>query len=239
MSKKGFFKACFIVGLFCAFLETGYAAGYFPPPPEESQKTAEPAKWNWKTSGDVYDQYTWGVLGYVGIIANNEIHNDWYFDYNGLGPGVWYTVEVDRQLSKDNWARKHLAPLLGASTIELAANYTYETDPTGPISQLNEYFIVRWRDFPWNRTVLTTIGVGEGVSWASHTSQKEEESESDPGDAPPWLNYLMTEFTFALPEHPEWQVAYRLEHRSGVFGLYCPGTVGETAVGIAVRYWIS
>lgn len=193
---------------------------------------------SWKTSGNVYDKYDWGFMGYIGSMAENEFYHDAYFDYGGLGPGVLYTFEVDHQLSVDNWARRHLAPLLFASTIELAANVTYETDPTGPLWELNPYFVVRWREFPWNHTVLTTLGIGEGVSWASHSPQHEIDAEDEPGQASKFLNYLMAEVTFSLPDHPEWQVLYRLHHRSGVFGLYCPGTTGSTAAGLGVRYWM-
>lgn len=193
---------------------------------------------SWRHSGDVYDKYEWGFMGYIGGMTGAEMYRDMYFDYDGLGPGTLYTFEVDHQLSRDNWARKYLAPLLFASTIELASNITYETDPTGPLVEFNPYFIFRWREFPWNNTLLTTFGVGEGVSWASHNPQQEIDSENSPGDATKFLNYVMAEITFSLPEHPEWQIMYRLHHRSGVFGLYCPGTVGSTAAGIGLRYWM-
>ncbi len=193
--------------------------------------------WDWKTSGDVYDKYKWGFMGYIGLMTGAEMYRDAIFDYGGLGPGTLYTFEVDRQLPKDNLFRKVMTTALFASTVELASNITYETDPTGPLVEYNPYFIVRWRDFPWNRTILTTFGFAEGVSWASHNPQQEIDSENSPGDASKFLNYLMAELTFSLPDHPEWQVMYRLHHRSGVFGLYCPGTVGSTAAGIGVRYW--
>lgn len=209
---------------------------------QTAEGTISSAPWysysSWKNSGDVYDKYEWGVMGYLGWMTTKEMYHDMYFDYGHLGNGSLYTLEVDRQLPKDNWARKYLAPLLFASTIELAANVTYETDPTGPLVEFNPYFVFRWRNFPWNNKLLTTLGIGEGVSWASHSPQQEINSENEPGDATKFLNYVMAELTFSLPSHPEWQVLYRLHHRSGVFGLYCPGTVGSTAAGVGVRYWM-
>ncbi len=219
------------------------------PTPVSAEKTSETpvtstssgeqsSGYDWKHSGDIYDKYQWGFLGYIGGMTNHELNQELYFNVGDIGPGVLYTAEVSYQLSKDNWARKHIAPLLWASTIELATNVTYETDPTGPLWEWNNYFTFRWRDFPWNRTVLTTLGIGEGVSWASHVPQQEIDAEDEPGNSRKFLNYVMVEMTFSLPEHPEWQVMYRLQHRSGVFGLYAPGTVGSTSAGIGVRYWM-
>ncbi len=206
----------------------------------EAVTTSTSPSWydSWKHSGDVYDKYDWGVMGYLGWMTTKEMYHDMYFDYGHLGNGSLYVIEVDRQLPKDNWARKYIAPLLFASTIELAANFTYETDPSGPLVEFNPYFVFRWRDFPWNNKLLTTFGIGEGVSFASHNPQQEIDSQNEPGDARQFLNYVMAELTFSLPTHPEWQVLYRLHHRSGVFGLYCPGTVGSTAAGVGVRYWM-
>lgn len=203
-------------------------------------ETSSLSSWynSWKHSGDVYDKYDWGVMGYFGLMTTNEMYHDMYFDYGSLGNGSLYVLEVDRQLPKDNWARKYIAPLLFASTIELAANFTYEPDPSGTLVEFNPYFVFRWRDFPWNSSLLTTFAIGEGVSWASHNPQQEIDSQNEPGDARKFLNYVMAELTFSLPNHPEWQVLYRLHHRSGVFGLYCPGTVGSTAAGVGVRYWM-
>lgn len=235
-----------ILVIFALGLNFVYAADYAINDPQlmptsesmdpKSTKPSEPA--SWRHSGDVYDKYTWGVMGYVGLMTNSELYHDMVFDYGSIGNGTLYTLEVNRQLSRDNWARRYLAPLLFASTIELATNVTYETDPTGPLWELNPYFIVRWREFPWNNTVLTTFGIGEGISWASHVPQQEIDAEDEPGNSRKLLNYLMTELTFSLPNHPEWQVMYRLHHRSGVFGTYAPGTVGSTAAGIGVRYWM-
>lgn len=240
--------------LFCGFFASAQA-GYLPVAAVTTPETVEniddsgfsllpKSMWlstkyadkAWVTSGDVYDKYEWGVMGYVGAMTGSELYHDMYFDFNGLGPGTLYSFEVLRQLPKDNWARQLFRGLV--STIEVGGNYTYETDPTGPINEGNAYFVFRWRDFPWNHKVLTTFGIGEGLSYASHVPQQELDSEDEPGNATRLLNYLMTELTFSMPEHPEWQVMYRLHHRSGVFGLYTPGTVGSTAAGIGVRYWM-
>lgn len=196
-----------------------------------------PVKSNsWTTSGDIYDKYEWGFMGYIGSMASNDLLPDLHFDYGGIGPGTLYVFEADRQLPRSNWARRLFRKLV--STIELASNVTYETDPTGPLLETNNYFVFRWRDFPWSKKLLTTLGIGEGVSWASHNPQQEIRTEEKAGDARKFLNYVMVEATFALPKHPEWELLYRLHHRSGVFGLYCPGIVGSTAVGFGLRYWM-
>jgi len=190
---------------------------------------------NWRTSGDVYDQYHWSVLGYFGKMTQNELVQDLYFHFNGLGPGDLYSLEINHQLAKDNGFRRFVSPLV--STVELAANGTYETDPNGIIYEFNPYVMFRWRNFPWNQYILTTVGIGEGVSWASRNPQRETRTEEKAENARKFLNYVAFEATMSLPKHPEWQVLYRLHHRSGAFGLYCPGIVGSTAAGIGIRYW--
>jgi len=241
MRHRLLISLCVFLGLSTAYADentTSTTPTTSAPTAAAPSPTASSNSYDWMHSGDVYDKYTWGIMGYVGGMTHSELYHDLYFAYDGLGPGTLYTLEVDHQLSKENLFRRFFQKALFASTVELASNFTYETDPTGPLTEFNPYFIVRWRDFPWNKYVLTTIGIGEGVSWASHSPQQELDSENEPGDATKFLNYVMTEITFSLPSHPEWQIMYRLHHRSGVFGLYCPGTVGSTAAGVGIRYWM-
>ena len=51
-----------------------------------------------------------------------------------------------------------------------------------------------------------------------------------------WLKSGMVEATFALPRHPQWQLAYRIHHRSGIFGVYDTDS-GSNTVGLGLRYF--
>ena len=77
-------------------------------------------------------------------------------------------------------------------------------------------FNIRWHQFPWNKYVLTTAGFGEGVSFATEKPSYETEINNMTSQ---WLNFLMFDMTFALPDYPNWALQLRLHHRSGIFGL--------------------
>jgi hypothetical protein len=51
------------------------------------------------------------------------------------------------------------------------------------------------------------------------------------------MHYMAIEATFALPNHKDWQLVYRLHHRSGVFGLMQGDNSGTTAVQIGIRHY--
>lgn len=51
-----------------------------------------------------------------------------------------------------------------------------------------------------------------------------------------FLNYFSPELTFALPEHPQYEVALRYMHRSGMFGLYNRVWEGANSFAVGFRY---
>ncbi len=75
---------------------------------------------------------------------------------------------------------------------------------------------LRWHHFPWNRHVLTTMGFGEGLSYASIKPEYEVKINNKTAN---FLNYLMFDVTFAHPEMPQVALMFRWHHRSGIFGL--------------------
>ena len=95
--------------------------------------------------------------------------------------------------------------------------------------ELNALMIARWVTFPWNAYLVTTVAVGDGISYATELPKL----ENKPG-ASQWLNYLLFEFTFALPTHPEWALVARLHHRSGFYRALAPNSIN--AVGFGIKY---
>jgi hypothetical protein len=74
----------------------------------------------------------------------------------------------------------------------------------------------RWKWFPWNDYVRTTIGVSTGFNWASGIPEKERIRAINKVGRQ-FLHYFSPEITFALPSKPEWELHVRIHHCSGWF----------------------
>lgn len=72
----------------------------------------------------------------------------------------------------------------------------------------------RWKYFPWNNYLLTTVAVSTGLSYASAVPEYEVMS-SGINMGQRLLHFLSPEITFALPSHPDTEFVIRNFHRSG------------------------
>ena len=77
----------------------------------------------------------------------------------------------------------------------------------------------RWKYFPWNKYLITTVAVSTGLNYASDVST-EELLESGNGTGSRLLHYLSPEITFALPSRPDRELVIRNHHRSGGRAIY-------------------
>lgn len=100
--------------------------------------------------------------------------------------------------------------------------------------EFNGLFTLRWLTFPWNKYIYTTFAIGDGLSYATRTPKLEEELHGD--NTSLFLNYLMLEVTFALPETPKWSLVVRLHHRSGVLGIFNDVEGASNALGMGLKY---
>lgn len=177
----------------------------------------------------------WAVLVYVGQMTNQTLGNVIFQNYT-FSNETLYSLELSHQLAPQNPLRRFLQPIL--TTVEVSGNFTYRDDPVGPIYEFDPYLTFRWAHFPWDKYVTTTLGLGEGISFDSKVPSIEVGSDpSGSTDSPQKvLNYLMMEATFALPNHPHWELVWRIHHRSGVYGLYRAENTGSTAIGLGIRY---
>ena len=92
---------------------------------------------------------------------------------------------------------------------------------------------VRWRAFPWNRWLPTSMAFGIGPSWA--TEKPEIEVEND-GETAHLLVYWMLELAIApFAERPELELISRIHHRSDAFGLVADDG-GSNALAIGLKY---
>ncbi|MEW5774737.1 MAG: hypothetical protein AB1916_14565 [Thermodesulfobacteriota bacterium] len=76
--------------------------------------------------------------------------------------------------------------------------------------------LLRWREMPWDRSLDTSIAFGLGVSGVTEDPEHERRIN---GSTDQVLCAMALEFTAALPSLPEWELAFRVHHRSGVWGL--------------------
>lgn len=92
--------------------------------------------------------------------------------------------------------------------------------------------MARWYEFPWNEWIVTTFAFGLGPSYTNIIPP----IEADKGITTKVLNQADLEFTFALPSSPWNQLFFRLEHRSGVFGLIDGAGDGSNFLTLGYRY---
>lgn len=95
--------------------------------------------------------------------------------------------------------------------------------------------IWRWTDFPWNRWLVTTAAVGDGLSYASVVPPLELASHTNRGAAR-LLNYTLIETTFAPPQARHWSLVVRVHHRSGLYGTFGGVHGGSTVIAVGVKF---
>ena len=81
--------------------------------------------------------------------------------------------------------------------------------------EFNLAFAGRWRKFPWNETVSTSIAFGIGPSWAT---EKPEAEVMIHGETDQLLVYWFLEATLGPPD-ADWSTIFRLHHRSRAWGV--------------------
>jgi hypothetical protein len=138
---------------------------------------------------------------------------DWFTGnfnrFEGSGEGCTYNFAVSRQIHEFDWRTEtaRFQPVL-----EVPFMLTLVDQSAGDtVPDMNLGMVFRWRDFPWNRHVYTTFGVGGGISyatddWVADVSRHGGEDRSD-------LKFWMwLDLTFAAPSHPEHQLMLFIDH---------------------------
>lgn len=100
--------------------------------------------------------------------------------------------------------------------------------------EFNGLFLVRFNPFPWDKYLDTSFAVGEGLSYATSTPKIEVEQHSNQTSR--FLNYLLLELAFQLPKYPEWALASRIHHRSGIYGTFNGVDGASNFLGLGLRY---
>ena len=144
-----------------------------------------------------------------------------------------YSAEFSYIFKPEQGIRRYFGPVF--QSIEANFNFTYHNDHGDPIYEFIPYLSYRWKKFPWDSVLKTSISLGEGVSWVSNVSTREHRNSVDPQKI---LNYLNFELTAALAAYPRLELVGRIHHRSGVFGMYRSNNSGSTAVGVGLRWYL-
>jgi len=182
----------------------------------------------------------WAVAGYVGRMTAVSLKRALAFDWT-WGDAYLLSAEVNYTPDPENIFRRLFAHF--KLIFEVSVNVTVQIERNSlpmeknkSLVEFNPFINVRWTHFPWNRFLKTSFTVGEGLSYATHNPFQEVRDPKKAANARRLLNYLMFEVGFSLPKKPQWELFFRIHHRSGAFGSFCPGIVGSTAVGLGLRY---
>ncbi|MEE8286091.1 MAG: hypothetical protein V3R72_05305 [Gammaproteobacteria bacterium] len=185
-----------------------------------------------RPADDVGGSWNWMLL--YGRMTDASLVDDVVFNF-GWAEAKLYSGEIGYTLKDDNPFVKFMDPVL--SSVDVAMNVTYQDDPAGTIFVFSPYIMARWSNFPWSKTIRTTFGLGGGLSYATDVPSIEIDPNDPNGDYNRLLHYIAVEATFALPKYKDWQLVYRLHHRSGVFGLMQAENAGNTAIQIGIRHY--
>ncbi len=104
--------------------------------------------------------------------------------------------------------------------------------------EFNLAYIGRWKPFPWDAYVDTSIAFGGGVSYATEVPFIEPRAkELGVGESEKVLGYLMLEIELAPPRESPFSGFIRLHHRSGAKGLFSDVNGGSNFITLGARYY--
>ena len=104
--------------------------------------------------------------------------------------------------------------------------------------EFNVAYVGRWKPFPWDNYVDTSIALGAGVSFATEVPFIEPRAkELGVGESEKLLGYLMLEIELAPPGESAWSGFVRLHHRSGAKGLFSDVNGGSNFLTLGARYY--
>ena len=99
--------------------------------------------------------------------------------------------------------------------------------------EFNLPVVARWKAFPWDDVVDTSVAFGIGPSYASEIPKVEVANR---GDSQRLLVYWMAEIEVGPPDK-DWSALFRLHHRSGAFGLVADeGGSNALVIGLKQRF---
>ena len=148
------------------------------------------------------DAKRWGILIYHSWMTSDNIGAVLTWQNVHLKYETLNSIDLAYQLAPKNPLRHFFQPLV--STVEVAGNFSQRRDPNGLICELDPYLNFRWKSFPWDNTITTTFSIGDGLSYVTGLSLREEHDSTN-NNTKHLLNFLVLEASFAAPKHPDLQ----------------------------------
>jgi hypothetical protein len=182
----------------CALL----SAIAFAPPDAAGRSTSS-------TSGE---PYPWSITLFNGIYTDRTVGKALFNVPGDLEKNYMHSLALSRHLArfwKDYFALEAEGMVAHHHGRHLEGSQSYQ-----------EYvaaLVLKYDRLPWRKYLHTAIAVAEGLSWTSELPEREVQIR---GNSQRLLNYLAFELELALPRYPQYNLVYRLHHRSGVFGLF-------------------
>ncbi len=164
----------------------------------------------------------WSAAVYGGRLSDNRIGEILYFRTQMEPSHVW-AVTLTREVYR----------VTDDLVAEIEGNLARHTGLQDHF-EINGAFLLRWRRFPWDRFVKTTLSYGVGPSYALRKPAVERRSEREPAHL---LVFMPVELTLAPPERFEraWKTLVRVHHRSGAYGVVSNAS-GSNFVTVGLRY---
>jgi hypothetical protein len=175
----------------------------------------------------------WSFQGGIGFITGSTIDEIGMFN-SELGSdeagGEIYLFQVSYKLGR-------LDPTLFGHQLDVDVELplvfaVVNENRNDPFFQYNVGLTFRWKTFPWNRFVYTTIETGGGLTYSDQVLQVERERH--PGRERSHLEfYWPLQVTLAHPRYRHHQLVLLLHHHSGG-GLFHVG--GANTLGAGYRF---
>lgn len=184
--------------------------------------------WNATNKECLASRPDWRIGGYVGALSHEAV-----VDIVLIQP--WNTA-----LRND-----YLADIHGTYTFYRFENLPLELELEAGIAkrfgqshewEFNLIPMARWTWLPWNNFVYTNIRLGLlGASYTTGVSDWEKLNTSNHTGSR-YLNFLVTEITFAPSRKSSFETFIRVHHRSGIFGLINGVHGGSNYVATGLRF---
>lgn len=199
----------------CFFLLTGVLGAAFGASAQTSGVADEPSSWFVWSAHDFFSPCS-GDCG-AAVYAGREITTPMSSVFLIHNPVAPWNVDTGNAGVVATAISRKFATLFYALDLEAEAGLDQRL---GDMHATTGWIAVnfRWTRFPWNDIVATTIAFSDGPSMASEIDT-EERVRSENGHGSDLLNFASPEITFALPDHPQSQLVFRYQHRSGIFGV--------------------
>jgi hypothetical protein len=169
----------------------------------------------------VYANNQWFVSYYIGKYSDTRLAQNLLFE-SEIENSTVHVVSLGKQLSV---IKKKIA-------VELEGQIGFH-EGLQDHQEFNGSFTLRYLDFPWDHIVDTSFAFGNGISYATADPYLEIDNAEN-GHTSQILYYILAEWAFNI--HPQWEIFWRIHHRSGIYGLMADRDAGSNFIGIGLRF---